>query len=659
MYTIDILTLFPGSVTGVLGESIVGRSQERGNLKITAHQIRDFTTNRQNQVDDYPYGGGRGCVMQIQPLYDAWKYAKSLRTGRLRTIYLSPCGKTFTEAEARRLATEYDGLILVCGHYEGVDERFITECVDEEISLGDFVLTGGEIPAMAVADAVSRLIPGTLPDAECYEEESHWSGLLEYPQFSRPEKWHGMSVPPVLLSGNHAEIARWRKKESIKRTYYRRPDMYARLKFETKQEKKLHAEVLRELEEDKMDAMLNKYARLIVRKGINLQKNQTLVIRCPIDQAAFARLITEEAYEAGARDVIVRWSDEFITRQHYLNAADEVFDETRPWEAEMLNTLAEKGAAFLSVVSEDPDAFEGVDPSRLGRAAAAQRPLMKPYRARLNADKNQWCVAAVPNPAWAKKVFPGKSEEDAVKALWRAIYRTVRLTADNDPVEEWDKHVAELLDHCDKLNKYAFKYLRYSNSLGTDLTVELPEGHYWEGGRSLTGEGLEFLPNMPTEEVFTAPKRDAVNGVVYAAKPLVLNGTVVDKFGFRLENGRIVDVFAEKGLEVLKTEVDTDEGSHYLGEVALVPYDSPISKSGILFYDTLFDENAACHFAFGSAYPTIEGGKDMTREELLAHGLNDSLTHVDFMVGTSDLSVTGITKDGKEIAVFRDGNFAF
>lgn len=249
MYWIDIMTLFPETVGAVLGESIIGRAQERGYVQIACHQIRDYTTNRQNQVDDYPYGGGRGCVMQAQPLHDCWKHICEIHGKRVHTIYMSPCGKTFTEQDAKRLATEYKNLILVCGHYEGVDQRFIDECVDEEISIGDFVLTGGEIPAMAVADAVCRLVPGVLPSEECYTEESHWDGLLEYPQYSRPETWNGRKVPPILLSGNHAEIAKWRRKQSIIRTRLRRPDMYSKLKFETKQEKKLLAEIENELEE--------------------------------------------------------------------------------------------------------------------------------------------------------------------------------------------------------------------------------------------------------------------------------------------------------------------------------------------------------------------------------------------------------------------------
>ena len=244
---IDIMTLFPDTVGDMLSESIIGRGQERGYIRIECHQIRDYTTNKQNQVDDYPYGGGRGCVMQAQPLYDCWKHICDEAGRRIHTIYMSPCGTVFDQAAARRLQKEHDRLILVCGHYEGVDQRFIDECVDEEISLGDFVLTGGEIAAIAVADAVCRLVPGVLPDPECFEEESHWAGLLEYPQYSRPEVWQGKHVPPVLLSGHHVNISRWRRKQSILRTRLRRPDMYEKLTFTDKQDKKILAEIEQEL----------------------------------------------------------------------------------------------------------------------------------------------------------------------------------------------------------------------------------------------------------------------------------------------------------------------------------------------------------------------------------------------------------------------------
>lgn len=251
MYWIDIMTLFPETVGDVLSESIIGRAQERDFCRVECHQIRDYTSNKQMQVDDYPYGGGRGCVMQAQPLYDCWKHICEAHGERVHTIYMSPCGKTYTEEDAKRLSSDYDKLILVCGHYEGIDQRFIDECVDEEISLGDFILTGGEIAAMAVADSVLRLVPGVLPSPECYEEESFWDNMLEYPQYSRPEVWNGRYVPKILLSGNHAEIAKWRRKQSVIRTRMRRPDLYEKLEFSTKQDKKMLAEIERELEDTK------------------------------------------------------------------------------------------------------------------------------------------------------------------------------------------------------------------------------------------------------------------------------------------------------------------------------------------------------------------------------------------------------------------------
>ena len=242
------MTLFPETVGDMMNESVLGRAQERDFIRIEAHQIRDYTLNKQKQVDDYPYGGGRGAVMQADPLYQCWKHLVDTY-GPGRTIYLSPCGATFTQGDAKRLSREHDHLILVCGHYEGIDQRFIDECVDEEISLGDFVLTGGEIPAMAVADAVARLIPGVLPDEECFTDESHWNGMLEYPQYSRPEVWHDRHVPPILRSGNHAAIARWRRKQSILRTRQRRPDLYAKLDLTSKEDRALLAEIEEEFPE--------------------------------------------------------------------------------------------------------------------------------------------------------------------------------------------------------------------------------------------------------------------------------------------------------------------------------------------------------------------------------------------------------------------------
>ena len=246
---IDIMTLFPDAIEAMMGQSIIGRARDRGYIRLYTHQIREYTTNKQMQVDDYPYGGGRGAVMQADPLYRCWEHICREVGRRPHTIYLSPCGRTFTQSVARELKAQYDHLILVCGHYEGIDQRFIDACVDEELSMGDFVLTGGEIPAMAVADAVCRMVPGVLPDAECFEEESHWDGLLEYPQYSRPAVWHDRAVPEILLSGDHAKVAAWRKKESYKRTMTRRPDLFANFdetKLTTKAERKILAQAKEE-----------------------------------------------------------------------------------------------------------------------------------------------------------------------------------------------------------------------------------------------------------------------------------------------------------------------------------------------------------------------------------------------------------------------------
>ena len=246
---IDIMTLFPETLGDVLSESILGRAQERGFISIEAHQIRDYTANKQNQVDDYPYGGGRGAVMQADPLYRCWESICDQAGGPVHTIYMSPCGHTFKQADAIRLS-KMENIVIVCGHYEGIDQRFIDECVDEEISIGDFVMTGGEIPAMAVADAVCRLVPGVLSDPSCYENESHWNGMLEAPQYSRPEVWHDRAVPAILLSGHHMNVEKWRRKQSILRTKQRRPDLYEKLDLSSKQDKKLMAELKAEYPEE-------------------------------------------------------------------------------------------------------------------------------------------------------------------------------------------------------------------------------------------------------------------------------------------------------------------------------------------------------------------------------------------------------------------------
>lgn len=404
---------------------------------------------------------------------------------------------------------------------------------------------------------------------------------------------------------------------------------------------------------------LEKYARLIVKTGVNIQDNQTLVINSPVECAEFTRMISEIAYKEGARDVVVSWNDEKLSKIKYLNGKEDTFDEFPGWKKELYTSYAENGAAFLSISASDPELMKDVDQKRIARANKASSLALAEYRSRMMSDKNVWCVVSIPTKAWAKKVFPELSEKEAVEKLWSSIFQAVRADME-DPVKAWVDHVNNFKKSMDFLNKNNFKYLKYKNELGTDLSIELPKGHLWLGGSSITPEGTEFAPNIPTEEVFTLPLKTGVNGKVFSSKPLNYNGNLIDNFVITFKEGRIVDFTAEKGYETLKSLIETDEGSHYLGEVALVPFDSPISSSNILYYNTLFDENASCHLAIGEAYPIcIKGNENMSKEELKNAGVNDSFEHVDFMVGTKDLSITGITEDGKKVEVFKNGNFTF
>ena len=404
---------------------------------------------------------------------------------------------------------------------------------------------------------------------------------------------------------------------------------------------------------------MESYARLLVRVGINLQKDQTLVIASPIDCAEFARVAQVEAYRAGAREVIMRWTDEKSVKTTYDMAPDAIFDEFPAWQKAFFNDYADLGAAFLSIAASDPELMKDVDPKRISRLSKARSTALERFRMLQMSNKNVWCVASVPTVAWARKVFPGKGEKEAVEALWNAIYKTVRVDQ-ADPVRAWRDHQAALDVRLAFLNGHRFSSLRYRNGLGTDLTIALPKGHVWWGGGDRYEEGgYVFVPNMPTEEVFTMPHKDGANGKIVSSMPLNYNGNLIEDFWFRLKDGLVVDFGAGKGADVLKELLDTDEGARRLGEVALVPFDSPISNLGILFYNTLFDENASCHFALGKAYPTcLEGGTDMDASALKTAGVNDSLVHVDFMVGSADLEITGIKADGAEVTVFKNGNFA-
>ncbi|MDQ1147430.1 aminopeptidase [Bacillus sp. SORGH_AS 510] len=403
---------------------------------------------------------------------------------------------------------------------------------------------------------------------------------------------------------------------------------------------------------------LEKYAELAVKVGVNIQKGQTLVVNATLDAAEFIRLVVKKAYETGAHNVIVNWNDDTVTRTKYDLAPDEAFQEYPVWRAKEMDDLAEKGAAFMSVVSQSPDLLSGVDPERISNFNKAAGKALANYRKAAQSDKVSWTVIAAPSPAWAAKVFPDEPVENQVNKLWDAIFKATRVDVEN-PVDAWKKHDETLHEKVKYLNEKRYQKLHYT-APGTDLTVELPGKHIWVGAGSINEKGFEFMANMPTEEVFTVPLKTGVNGTVASTKPLSYAGNIIDRFSITFENGRIVGYKAEEGEEILKRLVETDEGSHYLGEIALVPYNSPISQSNVLFFNTLFDENASNHLAIGSAYAfCIEGGKKMSSEELAENGLNESLTHVDFMIGSPEMDIDGITADGKTEPIFRAGNWAF
>lgn len=405
---------------------------------------------------------------------------------------------------------------------------------------------------------------------------------------------------------------------------------------------------------------LEEYAHLLVEVGLNIQPGQMVNLAAPVECAPLARLCAQVALDRGAKDVIMDWRDDFIVRERYLKADSQVFEEFPHYLKEKYEWLVQEGCTALSIIGSDPEMLRGVDSTRIQTWQRVQGENTRMWHDSLSANRFQWSIGAHPTKAWAEKVFPDKKGEEAIDALWEAIFSVCRITGDGKAVERWRDHVDATARRAKLLNEYNFKTLHYTNSLGTDLTITLPDNHVWMGGSEDTPKGVEFVANMPTEEIFTAPRWDGVNGRVYAAMPLALNGNLVKNFYMDFENGKIVNVHAEEGEEYLRHSVGMDEGSAYLGEVALVPYDSPIRNSGILFYNTLFDENASCHLAFGSAYPNcVKGGEDLDEAGQKAVGLNQSMNHVDFMVGTRDLSIVGTTQDGKEIPVFVDGNFAF
>ncbi|WP_438350832.1 aminopeptidase [Paenibacillus sp. FA6] len=403
---------------------------------------------------------------------------------------------------------------------------------------------------------------------------------------------------------------------------------------------------------------LENYATLAVNIGVNIQPGQTLVINAMIESAELVRLITRKAYEAGAKLVKVNYSDEAVSRMRYELASDESFLEPPTWFAGEMVELAENAAAFLTVISSSPDLLKGIDPERIANHQRTYGQAMYKYRQYQQADKMSWNGLAAPSPSWAAKVFPDAAPKDQVNMLWNAIFAAVRADQP-DPIQAWHDHIDKLQAKSNELNSKKYHSLHFV-APGTDLTIELPEGHIWAQAGSLNEQGISFVANIPTEEVFTAPLKTGVNGKVSSTKPLSYGGNIIDRFSITFENGRIIDFSAEEGYDTLERLVNMDEGSHYLGEVALVPFHSPISQSNILYYTTLFDENASCHLAIGSSYAfNLEGGKTMTPEELASKGMNQSITHVDFMMGSAQMNIYGLTDDGKKEQIFADGNWAF
>lgn len=407
-----------------------------------------------------------------------------------------------------------------------------------------------------------------------------------------------------------------------------------------------------------MKSTIRKYAKLMVKIGACVRKDDDVLIISSLEGAPLAQAITEYCYKAKAKRVTVSYVDDKASRLHFLYQDEETLKQIPSWEADMKNSYNDKHAVTIRILSEDPHLYDGVDPNKIAARSRATHKALKQYYDNAMSNKIRWTLCAVPSEAWAKTVFPELSASKAVNKLWELIIKAMRLDA-KDSVKAWQDFQNNSLGRIEKLNSLNLKELRYKNSIGTDFTIGLPKGAYFSGAKENTTYGAPFCANMPTEEIFTLPDKNTGNGRLVASMPLVHNGTVIEDFYLELKDGLIVDYNAKKGYETLKNIIETDEGSRRLGEIALVQYDSPIQNLHTLFYNTLFDENASCHFAIGEAYPLIRGAEKMSKEELAALGANSSDEHVDFMVGTADLSITGISADGTETPIFRDGNFCF
>ena len=402
---------------------------------------------------------------------------------------------------------------------------------------------------------------------------------------------------------------------------------------------------------------LRSYAKLIARKGCNVQKGQDVFLYAELDQPEFVAMVTDELYKAGARKVFVEFSYQPLEKFHVRHRSVKALSTVEPFEEAKLQYMADKLPCRLYLVSEDPDGLKGVNLEKMTKGQQARYPIVKPYRDRIE-GKHQWCIAAVPGAAWAKKIFPNEPKGRAVEKLWEAILSTSRV--DGDPLAAWDAHNRDLSDRCAYLNSLGIETLEYHASNGTNLTVGMiPQARFCGGGEA-TDKGVFFNPNIPTEECFISPMRGQAEGIVYSSKPLSYQGQLIENFWFKFEGGKVVEAHAETNDALLQKLINMDEGARYLGECALVPYDSPINNTGLLFYNTLFDENACCHLAIGMGYAdTIEDHHNKTLEECRALGINDSMVHEDFMIGTPDLEILAHCRDGKTVKIFENGTWAF
>ena len=405
-------------------------------------------------------------------------------------------------------------------------------------------------------------------------------------------------------------------------------------------------------------SQLKKYAKLIAKVGLNVKKGQSVFIAAGLDQPEFVTMVVEECYKAGASEVFVEWSYQPVEKLSSQYRSLESLSELKPWAKAKWEYKANNYACRLFIESEDPDGMKGVDQVKMSAARRAIYPLIKPFRLQME-NRHQWCIAAVPGKAWAKKVFPHLSESKAVEEMWKVILYTSRADGKN-PIAAWKAHNDDMHARCSYLNALGLQFVEIKSGNGTDIKIELNEEGKFCGGNEKTLKGRVFNPNIPTEEVFTSPKAGSVEGIVYSTKPLSYMGELIENFSVRFESGKVVEVKAEKGEKLLQEMVSMDEGAGKLGEVALIPYQSPISQSGVLFYNTLFDENASCHLALGCGFnECLKGFEKYTDAECKARGINESMIHVDFMIGAKDTSVVGVTRNGERVQIFADGNWAF